>query len=170
MEQRFVGKPAGLAIDHFKVAFDDLERHHEQWQLSAISFEVMKGRHTQRVFLWLDAKGTHWPRVSPDIDTIRKLKVNEITFEQIDMEKKLVGKLAAEALDYYKVGFDDLGMTDEPPCCLDAVSFDVRRGEHTHSIYLWLQGDVTRYRENMDWDIESIRRAKVIRITTESLF
>jgi hypothetical protein len=167
IQQALVGKPAGQALDHFNVGFDDLQMYLQRWEFRAVSIERKKGDHTLRVFLWLDGKGTEWPTGTFDIDTIRNVKVTEITTEEIDVEKSFEGKLAGEALDYYRVGFNDLSMTDEPSGHLDAVSFAVKMGDHTHRIYLNLEGDVCQFREDLDWDIESIRKAKIVSITTK---
>jgi hypothetical protein len=82
LEQRFVGHPAGLAIDHFKVGFDDLEPHVE-WAdtLSAVSFEVKKGNHTERVFLWLSGASLLSHKRQWDYEAIRKAQVRKITAE-----------------------------------------------------------------------------------------
>jgi hypothetical protein len=170
MKQTFIGKPAGMALDHFKITFDDLGMHPHRGDLKALYFEAKKDGHTERVFLWLDGKDTHWPRGTWDIDTIRNLKVLKITSEQIDMEKSLVGQPAALALNRFKVGFDDLDMEDEPPGKLRAISFKVKKGDHTERLHLWLDYNLNLFSMNRDWDFKAIRKAKVIKITAELCF
>jgi len=167
--QRFIGKPAARALDYFHISFDDLQFHLGHF-LAAVSFEVKKESRIQRIYLWFNDEYIDWPRHTFDIDTIRGLNVIDLTIEDIEMEKRLVGKLAAEVLDHFKVGFTDLSMEQEPNCYLWRVSFSVKTGLHTHRTYLWLQGEVNGFRENMDWDIESIRKANVFRISTEDFF
>src|SRR5207247_1169427 len=55
LEREFIGKPAGLAIDHFNVEFDRIQKEVQwAWVLTAISFEVTLSEHSYRMFLWVD--------------------------------------------------------------------------------------------------------------------
>jgi hypothetical protein len=84
-----------------------------------------------------------------------------------DIEQRFLGKPVGSALDFYNVGFEDLQMLDEPPGVLNGVSFNVKIGESVEPVYLWLHSQSRLFSEDRHWDYQSIRKAKIIGITSD---
>jgi hypothetical protein len=169
IEQTFVGKPARVAIDHFGVELAGIETHHH-WgaTLSAISFEVKKGEHAERMFLWVECNETP-KRGFWDMDIIGNSKVTNVASETIDEEKSLLGQPAEVVVDHYKIRFDDVRWTFEPPSKVNGVYFTLDKGVYKEALFLWLEGEGL-WSKMGRWDEQAIRKAKVVKITARLVF
>ncbi len=83
IEQKFVGRPAAVALDYYGVGYYDLEMLDEPpCLLSAVYFKVKTRNGVEPVYLWLDANPPLYSEErSWDYQAIRNAKVIKITHE-----------------------------------------------------------------------------------------
>jgi hypothetical protein len=170
LERKFIGKPAGQAIDHFNVPFDAIETEVQwAWVLAAISFEATISDHLYRVFIWVDAPQTPSQQFA-HAENIRKSKVTKIRLYAIDDEKNFLEKPASVVMDHYKIQSKDLSHLLGDVGYLNSVYFKVNKGDYNVNIYLKLSGKNLLLPRSVRLNYEAIRKAKVTAITTKLAF